>query len=289
MHDISAFKEAPTLDPEAPDSRLLDTQRAFDSVAADYDGPIGNNALIQRMRRSMWRTVTSRLPKGARLLDLGCGTGIDAVFFASLGYQVMATDWSPQMVERTRARANLAELNDRVSAKVIGLHELERLEGQTFDGIYSDLGPLNCVPDLGDVARNCYGLLKPKGIFVASVIGSVCPWEFAYYVAHGDWERARLRSSRDDVPVNLNRHTVWTRYHSPREFYKSFASEFGLYHYRGLGLFMPPPYLIRIYDRHRRLFAPLAWADDHLGALPVMREAGDHFLMVLTKRDSPGQ
>ena len=27
-------------------SQLLETQRAFDSVAADYDGPRGNNALI---------------------------------------------------------------------------------------------------------------------------------------------------------------------------------------------------------------------------------------------------
>ena len=87
------------------EGQLLDTQRAFDSVAADYDGPRGNNELIQRMRVSLWETVLDVVPAGSHLLDLGCGTGIDAIEFARCGYQVAATDWSPQMVGRTRSRA----------------------------------------------------------------------------------------------------------------------------------------------------------------------------------------
>src|SRR5262245_34228409 len=65
--------------------RLLDTQRAFDSVAADYDGPTGNNTLIQWMRLRLWRAVLATVPRGGRLLDLGCGTGLDAAYFASEG------------------------------------------------------------------------------------------------------------------------------------------------------------------------------------------------------------
>ena len=128
------------------DSQLLDTQRAFDSVAADYDGPKGNNALIQRMRETVWRKLTDTCPPGARLLDLGCGTGIDALELARRGYTMLATDWSPQMVERTRARAAAAGLTDRVAAAHIGLQELDRLHGEQFDGIYSNFGPLNCAP-----------------------------------------------------------------------------------------------------------------------------------------------
>ena len=103
------------------DSQLLDTQRAFDSVAADYDGQKGNNALIQRMRETVWHTLTDVCSPGARLLDLGCGTGIDAIELARRGYAVLATDWSPQMVERTRARAAEAGLSERVAAAHIGL------------------------------------------------------------------------------------------------------------------------------------------------------------------------
>src|SRR3546814_4087017 len=54
--------------------QLRETRHAFDSVAADYDGPRGNNVLIQRMRRTLWEVVHRELPSGSRLLDLGCGT-----------------------------------------------------------------------------------------------------------------------------------------------------------------------------------------------------------------------
>src|SRR6185503_6599057 len=109
------------------EAQLLDTQRAFDSVAEDYDGPKGNNALIQRMRNTTWRAFAGAFEPGGRLLDLGCGTGIDAIELARRGYQVLATDWSPQMVERTRARAAEAGLSGRATTAHIGLQELDRL------------------------------------------------------------------------------------------------------------------------------------------------------------------
>jgi SAM-dependent methyltransferase len=264
------------------DSRLLDTRRAFDSVAAEYDGPRGNNALIQRMRQQMWRTLTDLFPRGARLLDLGCGPGLDAVYLAANGYEVVATDWSPRMVEVARSRAAAAGLHIR--AETLGIHELARLEGERFDGIYSNLGPMNCAPDLTAVARACAGLLEPGGRLVVSVMGRICPWEFVYYAVRGRWTRARIRSARGIVPVDLNRHTVWTAYHTPREFFRAFAGEFELTTYRALGLFLPPPYLIRVYERCPRLCALLGWLDDRLGGLPLVRDGGDHFLMILTRR-----
>ncbi len=59
--------------------QLLETQGAFDSVAADYDGARGKNDLIQDMRTQMWQWLDSTIAPGSRLLDLGCGTGLDAV------------------------------------------------------------------------------------------------------------------------------------------------------------------------------------------------------------------
>ena len=266
------------------ETQLLDTQRAFDSVAADYDGPKGNNALIQRMRETVWRTLTDTCTPRARLLDLGCGTGIDALELARRGYAVLATDWSPQMVERTRARAAAAGLSDRVTTAHIGLQELDRLRGKQFDGIYSNFGPLNCAPDLDAVARSCAVLLRPGGKLVFSVIGRICPWEFGYYMLRGRPERARVRGTRGVVPVNMNKHTIWAFYYTPREFYRAFAPDFALSGYQALSLFLPPPYLIRLYERARPLCTALGWLDDRLGALPLLRDMGDHFLIVLTKR-----
>ncbi len=269
------------------DTQLLDTQQAFDSVAADYDGPAGNNRLIQLMREQLWHTVLGLCPPGSSLLDLGCGTGIDAAFFASRGYYVFATDWSPRMVERSKRRAEEEGLTDRLRVGCIGLQDLEQLNGLSFDLIYSDLGPLNCASDLSGVARACTRLLAARGRLVASVIGRTCPWEIAYYAVRGNWSRAWLRQAKESVPVNLNGNTVWTKYYAPLEFYSAFAGGLELTAYRALGLFMPPPYLIRFYERRERLLAPLRWLDAHLTTAPILRNLGDHFLMVLTKREKP--
>ena len=45
-----------------------------------------------------------------RALDLGCGTGADAVFLASRGWEVMALDFMPQAVNITRHRAASAKV-----------------------------------------------------------------------------------------------------------------------------------------------------------------------------------
>src|SRR5580658_4186973 len=96
-----------------PLTLLNDTREAFDSVAADYDGPRGNNPSIQDMRQEMWRWLDATFAPGSRLLDLGCGTGLDAVRMAQRGHDVTATDWSPQMVQRTRERAERERAADR--------------------------------------------------------------------------------------------------------------------------------------------------------------------------------
>ncbi|KAB7769405.1 class I SAM-dependent methyltransferase [Xanthomonas maliensis] len=268
-------------------AQLLETQRAFDSVAADYDGPRGNNALIQRMRGTLWQTVSRALPEGARLVDLGCGTGLDAAEFARRGYRVLATDWSPAMVERTRQRAAAQGLGDRLQAAHMGIQQLAQLDAShdgSFDGMYSNFGPLNCAPDLPAVAAECARLLRPGGCLVFSVIGRICPWELAYYTLRGRFKRAAVRAARGATAVGMNGHTIWTWYHLPREFHRAFSDHFVLERYQALSLFLPPPYLVDLYERHPTLSAALGWCDDRMGDWPLLRDMGDHFLIVMRKR-----
>jgi ubiquinone/menaquinone biosynthesis C-methylase UbiE len=274
--------------PAPPDTSLIqlrDTQEAFDSVAADYDGARGNNALIQDMREEMWRWLDATVAPASRLIDLGCGTGLDAIRMAQRGHYVTATDWSPRMIERTADRAARAEVTQNVHATPVGAHELHRIEGRSqFDGAYSNLGPLNCVPDLTVVAEQCARLLKPRGALVFTVIGRLCPWEIGHYALKRNWQRVRVRFAKDMAPVGMNKRVVWTRYYSPREFYTAFEPHFTLGHYRGVCMFAPPPYLTSVKEKHPRLYSTLWRMDRRAAGWPLLRNMGDHFLMVMYRR-----
>lgn len=264
---------------------LLDTQQAFDGVASMYDESNETNPIIRWMRARTIAAVRQAVPVGGHLLDLGCGPGRDAATLAAAGYRVTATDWSPAMVGQTLRRVTDNGLEGRVHVRHVGIHQLARLDTGPFDGAYSDLGPLNCVPDLAQAAAAIAAQLKPGGVLVASVIGRFCPWEIALYAAKAQWSRATMRFEPGLVAVPLDGQRVWTRYWWPSEFADAFTrAGFVRESVAALGLFAPPPYLDHAAVRYPRELAALERIDDAIGHWPVLRHGGDHFLIVLRKR-----
>lgn len=262
-----------------------DTREAFDSVAADYDRSNVANPLLGAMRRRALAVLRQHVAPGSRLLDLGCGPGTDHAALVSAGYAVTAIDSSPAMVAEARWRAAACGLRSAVDIRELPIEKLDRLAPATFDAAYSNFGPLNCVPDLSDAARQIGQRLRPGGVLVASVIGRLCPWELALFIWRRNWSRARVRFADSAVPVPLNGKTVWTRYYSPPELEAAFAmARMSPVSLRALGLFAPPPYLERLAQRHPYVVGGLQRADDWFGGWPLLRQAGDHFLMVLRKR-----
>ncbi len=267
-----------------PRDVLLDTQRAFDGVAAGYDHSNESNRVIRWMRARTIAAITGTVPRGGHLLDLGCGPGRDVVTLATAGYRVTAIDWSTAMIGETLQRVTRANLEGRVQVRHVGIHQLDRLDTGPYDAAYSDLGPLNCVPDLAAAATSLSAHLRPGGVLVASVIGRFCPWELALYTARGQLSRAGVRFRSGLVAVPLDGRTVWTRYVWPSEFEDAFrAAGFTRVSLSALGLAVPPPYLEGFAARHPRLLSALERMDDVIGPWPGLRHWGDHFLIVLRK------
>ncbi|MBT3320601.1 MAG: helix-turn-helix domain-containing protein [Clostridia bacterium] len=77
-----------------------------------------------------------------KLLDIGCGEGKDAVFFARNGYDVTAFDSSQEGIKKTKQLAEKA--NVAINAFVANMNEF-RLE-DNYDIIYSS-GALHYIPD----------------------------------------------------------------------------------------------------------------------------------------------
>jgi SAM-dependent methyltransferase len=270
------------------DQTLLETQAAFDSIAAAYDAVVAPNVALQAIRDRTRAAVLDGVRPGARLLDLGCGSGLDAVWFGRRGYRVVAVDHSPAMIRETERRVADYGLTAAIDVRQCGIQRLSEAGLGGFDAAYSDLGPLNCVPDLGAAARHIAGVLRADGVFVASVMARLCPWEVALYAARGQFARACLRFADDAVGVPLGDGTVWTRYYTPRRFERPFAAAgFERESLRGVGIFVPPSYCDAFMRRHPRLVSTLLRADDAVGAWPAVRTIGDHFVMALRKANGP--
>src|SRR5574339_371545 len=88
---------------------------AYNRNADKYDEFIENNPNLQRMRHKVHAHVPSLLPQGARILDLACGTGTDAFWFAQHGYTVHGVDISDGMLNRAKEKAKQLGLENKAT------------------------------------------------------------------------------------------------------------------------------------------------------------------------------
>jgi cyclopropane fatty-acyl-phospholipid synthase-like methyltransferase len=93
-----------------------------------------------------------------RVLDAGCGTGENALYFAGLGHEVWGVDSAPTAIERARRKAQERGLT--VEFRVHDSLALEEL-GRTFDTV-TDSGLFHVFGD-EDRARYVEGLARVLG------------------------------------------------------------------------------------------------------------------------------
>jgi len=103
--------------------------------------------------------------EGKRILDLGCGSGANAVVLAEQGAKVIAVDASTANVALARERAEAAEV--RVELHQGNLADLAFLRSDTVDAAISVM-TLTEVQDLARVFRQVHRVLKPEAAFICS-------------------------------------------------------------------------------------------------------------------------
>src|SRR3954470_18064187 len=102
----------------------------YDSLAGVYEFLVPETLLSPEGSAAAFDAVLETLPAGARVLDCACGIGTLAVGLALRGFEVDASDASPEMVVRTRALAQRRAA--RVQAEVARWDELA---GGPFDAV----------------------------------------------------------------------------------------------------------------------------------------------------------
>lgn len=253
----------------------------FDSIADRYDEIFTTSKVGQAQRTAVWEELEEAFRPGDRVLEIGCGTGVDACFLAKRGVTVVACDSSPQMIDVTIRRVKENGNHNRVHPRLLAAEDIASLGNtESFGGAFSNFGVLNCIRDLDRLARNLGALLKPGSTLLLCLMGPCCLWEIGWYLTQGDPRRAFRRLRQGAVAGHLTKQTsLAVHYPSVRKLVRFFAPEFRLNSLKGIGISVPPTYAEPWASRFPHLLLLGMRVDSVLGKCPGVRALADHILL----------
>jgi ubiquinone/menaquinone biosynthesis C-methylase UbiE len=143
---------------------MADTVKFWDRMAKRYaKSPIADEAAYQKKLE----VTREYLKPSMNVLEFGCGTGSTAITLAPHVKHILATDFSPNMIEIAQAKASVANVGN-VTFEVSSIEDLAEAS-RSFDMVLGH-SILHLVDDKEAVLSRVYDLLKPGGFFVSSTV-----------------------------------------------------------------------------------------------------------------------
>ena len=248
---------------------------AFDAVAERFDTRYGGWKSVAAQRRLVRAALLRAFPPGAKLLEIGGGTGEDAGWLACQGREVLLTDVSPAMVRIAAEKLRLLGLPTPLVAAAEQLEMIGDVVRAPLDGAFSNFAALNCVTDLAPVGRGLAPLVRPGGKVLLVIFGACPPGEWVVQLLRGDLRAIFRRASRGVITARIGGRNFPVRYHRAREVVDAMAPAFRLTRRLGIGIFVPPsaaepwisghPRILRSLEQLDRIASrPLAIFGDHV-------------------------
>ncbi len=254
---------------------------AFDRLAADYDSSFTHRSAARVLRTLVWSYLTPHLRPGLRVLDLGCGTGEDALWLAGQGCRVTAVDGSPEMLRATEHKAREHGLAARIETGIFDFNA-PAVGGGPYDLVLSNFGAVNCAVSAAPLAAMLQAAMAPGGILAIVAMGRFCAWETAWYGLR--LSSVAIRRWRGRAGAAIGGRTLPIRYWTPRGLAKDLASGFELRSIRPIGVFLPPSDLFPVVERRPKLYARLVAWETSAGSWPPLALASDHHLTIFQRR-----
>jgi SAM-dependent methyltransferase len=261
-----------------PTDPSLTVALAYDAIAASYDRQVEGDAWMRQVLHAHYAGV---FRPGDRVLDVGCGTGLDALALARLGVRVLGVDGSAAMIDRLRAKLGPSGLDDLIETRVLNIEDLGALETTGFDGLISAFASLSSLADLARFADDAARLVRPGGRLVLHLLNRFSFWEWLGCLARRDWKAARQVGALRRRTFTIGGHSVaHTLYFADEAYRRFFASNFRRRAQYGLGALRPPHTVRRI---PRIAVRALEWLDVHTGRFPLLGDAGRFFVLDLER------
>ena len=257
---------------------------SFDAAAATYDERFSNTCLGRWLRQQVWKRLHVHFKPGQRILELGCGTGEDAIWLAKKGIHVTATDRSGVMLEMLKQKTDRLHLHDFIQTEFLDLNHPWEKTDRFFDGVFANFGVLNCVEDCRHLSRFLGHLLKPEAAAIFVMMNPICPWEIGSHLLHGRVKDAFRRFGGQPIAASVAEDTtVQVRYPLPAALAKEFRPQFRMQHLQGLGVLLPPSYFSETVEKHRKFFTTCNSLEQKIADIFPCTRLNDHYILELIR------
>jgi ubiquinone/menaquinone biosynthesis C-methylase UbiE len=258
---------------------------AFNKQAPLFDSLYSSNSIIQYKRNRVRSHVEQYLAPHSFILELNAGTGEDAIYFATQGHKIHATDISSKMQEILMKKTLEHGLSDQISAESISFTSLTELECKgPFDLIFSNFAGLNCTNELDKVLGDFAPLLNPGGIVTLVILPSFCLWE-TLLIFRGKFKTAFRRFfSRNGRLAHIEGNYFKCWYYNPSYIVRRLSNTFEVLSVEGLCTVVPPSYIEEFPKKHSRLFKFLISKEEGLKNKWPWKSIGDYFIISLRKK-----
>jgi SAM-dependent methyltransferase len=255
--------------------------RAFDEMAGTYDATFTDTRVGRALREIVWARLEQTFRPPQRVLELGCGTGEDAVRLAGSGVNVVATDPSAGMIQVASRKAQAGHCQERIEFRCLGMEDIASFrDGEMFDGVLSNFGAINCVRNVEALVADVAGRLAPGAPLLWVVMGRHTPWEWLWYLMRGQWGRAwrRLR------PGGTEWRGLTISYPTPARMRALLRPFFEVTRLAPLGVVLPPSYAAGWLDRSPRTLKVLTRLEKLAQGSSMLASVSDHFIVEATRR-----
>jgi ubiquinone/menaquinone biosynthesis C-methylase UbiE len=261
-------------------------QEAFDSASEEYDFTISHNFINTWIRKRSVREILQLVKPSDTLLEIGCGTGAEAIQISRNVRQIIATDISPGMLNLLRQKINAKKLENilPVQARAANISTIAPLvDGNKVRIAYSFNGALNLEPDIDRFPLELSRILDSAGYFVCSVRNIFCLSETLAHAAVLQMDKIAPRRKQPTM-VSVGGIDIPAFYYSTSFMSRLFKPQFRLRKLVGLPAFLPPAYLNDYCIRFRPVTSVLEGLETILAKRFPFNRLSDQTLFVFQRR-----
>lgn len=258
----------------------IQVSNAFTRQSVHFDELYQSNPMVEYMRKRVYNHVL-KYHKPGKMLELNAGTGTDAIFFNSKGFEVYATDNAPGMIDTLK---NKLSQDTKIYPFLCNYENIEQMqEYAPFDSIYSNFGGLNCTPNLIEVLKKCLNLLHKNGKMTIVIMPKHYPWEWLELLTLKP--KIAFRRYKKQNNTQLENIHFTTHYYQPRSIIQPLQDQIKVLSWEGLCSICPPSYKQKLIKYMPFLWKTLALIENKISSWRGIRSYADYVILTFEKKN----